>query len=97
MVSFSVAALDDLDDIYDFHFARNPRYAEKLSTRLRDAARSLSDFPERGASIPDATSPLRWVLESGHAILYETSESGVTIARILHGSRDIAAIVADMA
>lgn len=60
------------------------------------AARSLSETPLRGVALQTRRREIRRLIESGHVILY-ACETHIVILRVLHGSRDIAAIVADLA
>lgn len=94
-VVFSVAALKDLNDIFEFQVALNPRFAVDLTDRLRAAARSLSINPDRGAAARTSRRQVRRLVAAGYVIVY-SSEDVVRVLRIVHGSRNIAAILADL-
>ncbi|MFD1702635.1 type II toxin-antitoxin system RelE/ParE family toxin [Methylopila henanensis] len=91
-VRFARRAIADLDDIYDFHHARTPRYAEQLNLRLRVAALSIARHPERGAALP-RTPHFRRLVESDHLIVYAAQDGRIFIVRILYGARDVDALL----
>jgi plasmid stabilization system protein ParE len=72
-----------------------PRFAIDLNDKLRAASRSLSENPLRGVALFTPKRQIRRLVEGGHVILY-AADNEIMILRILHGSRDVAAIVADM-
>lgn len=94
MVTLSRRAVSDLDDIYDFHHVRNPRFATALVTRLSDAIRSLAQHPKRGTNLPTAPH-FRRLVESDHVIVYAARGDDVVIVRVLHGARDIEALLSN--
>ena len=94
-VVFSSRARRDLLEILQFNASRNPRFAIDLNDKLRAASRSLSESPLRGVALFTRKRQIRRLVESGHVILY-AADNEIMILRILHGSRDVAAIVADM-
>jgi toxin ParE1/3/4 len=62
-------------------------------------ARRLGEFPDLGAHRPDIVSPpFRVAVIHGypHLAIYDPSTSPAAIARILHGSRDLAALLQDL-
>ena len=59
-------------------------------TRIRDACRSLCDFPSRGASREDLAPGLRTIVfERRAVIVYLVEPDKVRIVRILHHGRDL--------
>lgn len=95
-VIFSERSRSDITEILEFHIFRDPRYAKGLTDRLIDTTLSLNRFPERGSlSHTESDRAFRRIFESGHAIIYSMTGGDVIIVRILHGARDIDAILAE--
>ncbi|WP_020178969.1 type II toxin-antitoxin system RelE/ParE family toxin [Methylopila sp. M107] len=92
-VVFSQRSRWDLLEILEFHTARNPRYAKELTDRLIDVALSLGEHPQRGSQSRHREH--RRVFESGHAIVYDENGGDFVVLRILHGARDIEALLSD--
>ena len=88
--SISLRALRDLRDIREFLSDRNPAAAGRLMTRLTANFRSLAANPFLGRERPDLAPDLRsFPVENTYLIIYRPTESGITVARIIHGSRDL--------
>jgi plasmid stabilization system protein ParE len=92
-VVFSQRSRWDLTEILEFHAIRNSRYARELTNRRIDVLFSLGDMSQRGSL--SRASEHRRVFESGHAIVYDMTGDDVVILRVLHGARDIDALLSE--
>lgn len=88
-LSFSPDASQDLDDIYNYIAQRDPRAAARLIADIEQRCRTLAQFPGTGRSREDLSPGLRQSTIRGYAILYRPRNSGVEIARVVHGARDL--------
>lgn len=67
----------------------SPDAAERLGRSLIRAAKSLSEFAERGRVVPELGDPVvREILLGSYRLVYEIFEDRVGVARIIHASRD---------
>ncbi|PDS65314.1 plasmid stabilization protein [Rhizobium anhuiense] len=94
-VSFSPAAAQDLEDIGDYIHAENPTAAYRFVTALRARCNRLADAPRGGASRSELWAGLRSVPFRRYVVFYTVSGDDVRVERILHGSRDIAAVFSE--
>jgi plasmid stabilization system protein ParE len=84
------SAKDDIDRLEAWFSERDAPYARSLGVALREAIRSLRDFPERGRSagvgdMREFVVPFRtWT----YVISYRVRPDRVTIARIHHALED---------
>jgi toxin ParE1/3/4 len=89
------AAKADLDGIYDYIAADSPdaaaRFVTSLDTYLHKIARTGSTGVPRDWIRPG----LRAHLFKGYAVYFRVSPATLTIVRIVHGSREIDALVFD--
>ena len=84
----SPRAARDLRDIQEFIADRSPAAAGRLMTRLTANFRSLAANPFLGRERPDLAPDLRSFPVTGYLIYYYPTDTGVTIARIAHGSME---------
>lgn len=77
----------DLAEITDFYIVA-PRFLSRLLFAVDEVTLRLIEHPESGQSIP--AKPLRKMLlrPSKYLLFYRKADSGLEIARILHGERD---------
>jgi toxin ParE1/3/4 len=92
-VRFSRQAQADLRSIIQAIHEHSPAAARRYGQLLRDRALSLRDFPERGARLQAHTTARRLVV-GAYLIIYRPDPELVRILRILHGKRDIDALLA---
>lgn len=88
-VRLSDAARSDLRTIYRFgvhHFGipQSDRYA----AMLRNAMKTLGDFPDSGARRSGVVQPIRVKPAGSHIIVYAADGDGVHILRVRHASED---------
>ncbi|MGH6913290.1 MAG: type II toxin-antitoxin system RelE/ParE family toxin [Geminicoccales bacterium] len=90
---FSRRAQRDLDRIGDYIKKRNPAAAERWVDLIESKCRSLADQPRLGRSRVDVRQDLRSLAVGSYIIFYHRIEDGIEIVRVLHGRRDIGALL----
>jgi toxin ParE1/3/4 len=86
---------EDLISIWSYVAERNPVAAEKLIRRIDAACERLVDMPFMGRARGRRLRGLRsWVVGS-YVIFYRPVGATIKVVRILHGARDIPAILGD--
>ena len=83
---FAPAAVTDLITIRNYIGHFNPVAARRMANRLKAAAESLADFPERGRRRTDGAHEL--VAVPPYVIVYDVTPGRVTILRVWHGAQD---------
>jgi len=61
--------------------------------RIEGACRTACQFPESGPARVALAMGLRVTFEGRYAIYYTHDEVALTVVRVLHGARDLAALV----
>lgn len=93
-VEFSPAAVDDIEEITRGLADMNPRAARCLRERFVRVAASLQSHPNRGARLSFRTETRRLVVGK-YLMLYGVGTDIVSVLRVLHGSRDIGALLGE--
>jgi plasmid stabilization system protein ParE len=93
----SPSAVDDLEDIALYlgtpECFDNPALARATVSQLRAKCRSLGQFPKAHKRTPEYGAGVRRAVCKRYIILFRETEVEVRIERILHGARDIAALM----
>lgn len=87
-VSWSPAALDDVDSIAEYIHRDSPSYASAVVDKLLDVARNLATFPNAGRIVPeldDETIRERFVYS--YRLIYRVRGSEVLVVAVVHGRR----------
>lgn len=64
-------------------------YAAAFVREVRDAARTLATFAERGRVVPELSDPaVRELLVGRYRLTYRLAETTVQIVAFVHGARD---------
>ena len=96
---FTPQAVDDLFEIWSYIALDNLEAANRLEDAVYKACAFLAEGPYRGAAREDISKlPLRfWTVQafSNYIIVYDPASDPLQIIRILHGSRDIRAILGE--
>jgi toxin ParE1/3/4 len=88
------AARSDLIEISDFIGRENPEAAKRVLADLRSAMRGLAETPGMGHLRNDlADEPLRFWSVFSYLIIYRPKTKPLQIIRVLHGARDVKAIL----
>ncbi|NJM29533.1 MAG: type II toxin-antitoxin system RelE/ParE family toxin [Rhizobiales bacterium] len=83
-------------DLIDIWFAianYNPLDADRFLDTLNNRIDSLASYPDRGAPRPRLGKGIRLLIEGNYLIIYRTTDSGVSVIRIVHGARDLAELL----
>jgi plasmid stabilization system protein ParE len=95
-VALTPDALADLKEIGRWIAQDNPPRARSFVKNLRDASFSLGRQSQRfPVALQSAGSPIRKRLYHGYLIFYRVEAEVVQVLRIVHGSRDWAALLKD--
>jgi toxin ParE1/3/4 len=88
-VVWSETAWHDLEQAADYIAQDSRHYAAAFVREVRDAARSLATFAERGRIVPELSDPaVRELLVGRYRLMYRLAESTVQIVAFVHGARD---------
>jgi toxin ParE1/3/4 len=89
-VVWSEPAWHDLEQVADYIAQDSPHYAATFVREVRDAARSLSTFAERGRVVPELNDPaVRELLVGRYRLMYIVMASSVQVIAFVHGARDL--------
>ncbi|OBZ93770.1 plasmid stabilization protein [Pararhizobium polonicum] len=89
VLSRTVAADQDLIDIWTYLAQENLTAADRLLDSFQNRFEQLLVYPESGQRRDDIAAGLRHLTLGNHLILYRYSDGTVTILRVLHGRRKI--------
>jgi toxin ParE1/3/4 len=84
----------DLDSIWSFIAADNPRAADAMIDRLTEAFDMLLTMPQAGPARPEFGANFRSFAVKNYLVFYVTVPEGIDIVRVFHSRRDVDA--ADM-
>lgn len=87
------AAESDLIDIWVSIALDNRRAADQLLEDFESRFNQLSDFPESGPLRPDIADDVRTLTCRNYLILYRMTSDRIEIVRVVHGARDITALL----
>ena len=75
-----------LSEIAEYIAKDSRRYAASFVRRLRDDVRSLKQFPERGAVVPELkNNSIREISTGNYRVIYRLSDR-ITILGVIHGA-----------
>jgi toxin ParE1/3/4 len=90
------AASIELDEIWDYYALelQNPEAADRIRDEIFDAFQKLAKMPGMGHSRRDlASEPLRFWSVRSYLIIYRGEKRPIEVLRVLHGARDVQAIL----
>ena len=89
----SLAARQDLLDIWSSIADDDLEAAERLVDQFEEAFNKLAEFPEMGHFRPDLIDlPVRFWTVGGYLIIYRAEVKPIEIVRVVSGYRNIAAL-----
>lgn len=95
-VHWCVSSKRDLREISEYIALDSPRHARRFVNRIRQAAESLTAFPNLGRTVPDLDDPtLREIIVRSYRVMYRVEDGDVFIAAVVHGARDVRNIKRD--
>jgi toxin ParE1/3/4 len=87
-VVWSPRAIDDVEAIAAYIAQDSEAYAASVVRVILSKARNLAEFPHIGRVVPELDDPtIREIFAYSYRIIYEITDSEVTIATVVHGSR----------
>src|SRR5580698_2177024 len=90
------AACNELDEIWDYYAIelQNPDAADRIRDEIFNAFDKLAQMPGMGHFRSDlATEPLRFWHVRSYLIIYRGEKRPMEVVRVLHGARDVQAIL----
>ena len=93
---FAPTADRDLESIGDYIAVDNPRRAVLFIQEIRKRCSLLAEFPQSARPLPELGSNARIVSYKRSVIVYRDRPDEVLVVRVIHGARDIQAILKDM-
>lgn len=89
-VVWTAHAQSDLAVTADYISTDSPRYAAAFVREVRDAARSLRRFAERGRVVPEFGNPhLRELFVRSYRLIYQIDSETISVVAFIHGARDL--------
>ncbi len=91
-VDWTVKALKDLHDIYDFIAKDSKKYAQLQVENIQSAVTNASAFPQMGRKVPEFPNlPYREIIVGNYRALYrfEEEQKRVLVLAIVHGRQSI--------
>ena len=93
-VRWSLTAGNDLQEIEDFIARDSVLHAITFVDRIVESAETLLKTPQVGRMVPEfSRSDLRELIFRGYRIVYLLQDNEVLILRVVHGARDLSALV----
>jgi plasmid stabilization system protein ParE len=93
-VKWTETARNDLGHEADYIARDSKHYAAALVQQAKELARSLANWPERGAVVEDLNDPnLREILVgNSYRMIYHVGPTRIHIVGFIHGARDLPAL-----
>lgn len=92
-VVFTPAAESDLDDIWLTVGVDSPAAADRLIDEIRSRTTRLSLLAESGPARPEIADDVRSLTIGNYIVLYTTGDEAVTVVGVIHGARDLSALL----
>ena len=89
------SAIEDLGEIRDYIARANPIAAKRFVERLRARCRVLSKQPHIGRERSDIRRGLRSLPIQNYIVFYRVVDDTVEIVSVVHGSRDVDALMGE--
>lgn len=89
-IKWTVRALNDLHDIYEFIAKDSKRYAQIQIENIQNSVSNLTSFPLMGHNVPEFPHlPYREILVGNYRVLYrfEEDQDFVIVMSVVHGRR----------
>ena len=88
-------AEEDLIDIWLYIAHDDIRAADRLLDDIEDKFSLLAGQPRLGPARPDIAPELRYLPVRRYLILYRIVPGGIEIVRVVHGARDVRALMSN--
>jgi plasmid stabilization system protein ParE len=85
----------DLLSLWTYIAQDNPRAADRVVAKLDRAVRLLAQFPNKGHRRADihTSEPVLFWTEDAYVIVYRPTPRPLLIVRVIHGARDLDALL----
>ena len=90
---FTPRAEIDLEEIGDYIALDNPKRALTFIQEIRQHCERIGDRPMGYVARPDLGDTIRICAHGNYLIVFEPHEDGALILRVLHGARNLPAIL----
>lgn len=92
-IKWTEVAWSDLEEVSDYIAKDSRYYAAAFVREVRDAARSLAYFSERGRVVPEFGDPtIHELFVRRYRLIYQVTDQTVYIIGFIHGARDLLAL-----
>jgi toxin ParE1/3/4 len=92
-VIWSSAAFEDFEAVTAFIAKDSTHYAAAFASEVLEAARTLSQFQNRGCLVPEfGLADIRELFVRNYRLIYRLTEKEVQVLGFIHGSRDLTAL-----
>jgi toxin ParE1/3/4 len=88
-ITLDRAAKKDLVEIWHYIAKDNLQAADRMLDRIREGFEVLARFPKGGTARPELAPGLRCYSVGNYVIYFRPGKTGIEIARVLHGARDV--------
>lgn len=88
-VTWTPRARSDLVDILVYIRRDNRPAARRFHGRLKETLDQIAEFPKIGALRPELGRRLRSLPFGNYLVFYRPLKSGIVLARVVHGGRDL--------
>ena len=92
-LTITAHARADLQEIHSHIAKDNPGAARRFAQRLREKARQLAETPGMGRSREDLRPDLFSFPVGQYVLFYREQPGGIVLVRVIHGSRDLPALL----
>ncbi len=92
-VTYLPEAIDDLHGIWAYvaDKSQSIEVADRLIDSIDDAASTYARQPELGIPRPELAERVRCFPVGSYVVFYLTTDNGIEVIQVIHGSRDIPA------
>lgn len=89
-VTWTNISWNDLEETSEYIARDSANYAAAFVHEVREAARSLTIFSERGRVVPETNDPnIRELFVRNYRLIYQITKSEIYILAFIHGARDL--------
>lgn len=92
---FSPRAVADLEEIGDYIARDNPSRALSFLDELESKCRSIASMPTAFTERADIFPGIRMAVHGNYLILFRVDKGALRIERIVHGARELGAMIED--
>jgi toxin ParE1/3/4 len=92
-IVWAPSARNDLESIFEYLRKTSPLYAKRFLIKIRESARSLKEFPDRGRFLPEyPESGVREIFVDSFRLMYRIVHDSIEIVGVVHTARDFTSV-----